>query len=40
MHTDRIANVPSDLLRHEMLMTLAPVPEEAILEKRARRVRG
>ncbi|MEV4623117.1 TetR/AcrR family transcriptional regulator [Asanoa sp. NPDC049573] len=30
--TERIASLPSDLLRHEMLMTLAPVPDEVILE--------
>ena len=28
----RIANVPLDLLRHELLMTLQPVPEETITE--------
>ena len=30
--TPRIANVPLDLLRHELLMTLQPVPEETITE--------
>ncbi|HEV7712899.1 MAG TPA: TetR/AcrR family transcriptional regulator [Asanoa sp.] len=30
--TERIANLPSDLLRHEILMTLAPVPDATILE--------
>jgi AcrR family transcriptional regulator len=28
----RIANLPADLLRHELLMTLRPVPEETITE--------
>ena len=30
--TPRIATVALDLLRHEMLMTLRPVPEETIAE--------
>jgi hypothetical protein len=30
--TPRIANVPLDLLRHELLMTLQPVPEQTISE--------
>ena len=30
--TPRIATVALDLLRHEMLMTLQPVPEETITE--------
>lgn len=28
----RVVNVPFDLLRHDMLMTLRPVPDEAIIE--------
>jgi hypothetical protein len=30
--TPRIANVPLDLPRYELLMTLQPVPEETITE--------
>jgi AcrR family transcriptional regulator len=30
--TPRIANLPTDLLRHELLMTLQPMPDEAIVE--------
>ncbi|GIF48276.1 TetR family transcriptional regulator [Asanoa ferruginea] len=30
--TERIANLPSDLLRHEILMTLAPVADATIVE--------
>jgi hypothetical protein len=30
--TPRIANLPSDLLRHELLMTLQPVPDETVAE--------
>lgn len=30
--THRIANLPLDLLRHELLMTLHPVPDETIVE--------
>lgn len=30
--TDRIARLPTDLVRHEMLMTLHPVPDEIIVE--------
>jgi AcrR family transcriptional regulator len=30
--TPRIASLPTDLLRHELLMTLRPVPEETITE--------
>jgi AcrR family transcriptional regulator len=30
--TDRIARLPTDLLRHELLMTLHPVPEATIIE--------
>ena len=30
--TPRIANLPFDLLRHEVMMTLAPVPKETIVE--------
>ena len=30
--TPRIANLPTDLLRHELLMTLQPVPDETIVE--------
>ncbi|WP_250027513.1 TetR/AcrR family transcriptional regulator [Paractinoplanes maris] len=28
----RVINVPFDLLRHDMLMTMRPVPDEAIIE--------
>lgn len=30
--TPRIANLPFDLVRHEVMMTLAPVPKESIVE--------
>jgi AcrR family transcriptional regulator len=30
--TPRVASLPVDLLRHELLMTLQPVPEETIVE--------
>jgi len=30
--TPRVASLPTDLLRHELLMTLQPVPEETIRE--------
>ncbi|MCO6003758.1 TetR/AcrR family transcriptional regulator C-terminal ligand-binding domain-containing protein [Actinoallomurus purpureus] len=30
--TPRIAELATDLLRHELLMTLQPVPEETITE--------
>ncbi|MGN9914757.1 hypothetical protein ACTMTJ_45300 [Phytohabitans sp. LJ34] len=30
--TDRIARLPTDLLRHKMLMTLHPVPDGVIVE--------
>lgn len=30
--TPRIAGLPADLLRHELLMTLRPVPDEVIVE--------
>jgi hypothetical protein len=30
--TPRIAGLPADLLRHELLMTLRPVPDETIVE--------
>ena len=30
--TPRIANLPFDLLRHEVMMTLAPVPKETIVD--------
>lgn len=28
----RVVNLPADLIRHEMLMTLRPVPDEVVLE--------
>ena len=30
--TDRIANLPIDLMRHELLMTLQPIPEATLVD--------